>query len=131
MDGKNGILLENKSKFVSLKRILPILTLILFFATRSDAQASRGPLPEQPAGKIVKLYPNPAKTYITFDFDKDQQKGRSITIYSFLGRKMYEAQNLSEKTTVALNDFNRGMYIYHLTDAAGKVIDSGKFQVSQ
>jgi hypothetical protein len=122
--------LENKSKFVSLKRILPILAFILLATVQSNAQASRGPLAELP-GKIVKLYPNPAKTYITFDFDKDQQKGRSITIYSFLGKKMYEAQNLSEKTTIALNDFNRGMYIYHLTDVAGKVVDSGKFQVSQ
>jgi len=114
-----------------LKRILPILIFILFFAAQSDAQTTRGPMTEQPGGKIVKLYPNPAKTYITFDFDKDQQKGRTVIIYSFLGKKMYEAQNLSEKTTIALNDFTRGMYIYHLTDAAGKVIDSGKFQVSQ
>jgi hypothetical protein len=123
--------LENKSKFVSLKRILPILTIILLAATQSNAQASRGPLAEQPSGKIVKLYPNPAKSYITFDFDKDQQKGRTITIYSFLGKKMYEAQTLTEKTTVTLNDYNRGMYIYHLTDAAGKIVESGKFQVTQ
>lgn len=123
--------MENKSKFVSLKRILPILTFVLLAAVQSNAQAGRGPLSELPGKMLVKLYPNPAKTYITFDFEKDQQKGRSITIYSFLGKKMYEAQNLSEKTTIALNDFNRGMYIYHLTDAAGKVIESGKFQVTQ
>jgi hypothetical protein len=86
---------------------------------------------EQLPGKIVKLYPNPAKSYITFDFDKDQQKGRTITIYSFLGKKMYEGQTLTEKTTVTLNDYNRGMYIYHLTDAAGKIVESGKFQVTQ
>lgn len=113
-----------------MKRILPILTIILLAATQSNAQ-SRGPVTEQLPVKFVKLYPNPAKSYITFDFDKDQQKGRTITIYSFLGKKMYEAQNLTEKTTVALNDFNRGMYIYHLSDASGKVVDSGKFQVTQ
>lgn len=114
-----------------MKRILPILTFILLASTQSNAQASRGPMNEQLPGKIVKLYPNPAKTYITFDFDKDQQKGRTITIYSFLGKKMYEAQNLTEKTTIALSDFNRGMYIYHLTDGGGKVVESGKFQVTQ
>ena len=113
-----------------MKRILPILTFILLAATQSNAQA-RGPLAEQLPGKIVKLYPNPAKSYITFDFDKDQQKGRTVTIYSFLGKKMYESQNLSEKTTIALDGFNRGMYIYHVTDAAGKVVDTGKFQVTQ
>ena len=114
-----------------MTRILLILTIILLATTQSNAQVSRGPLAEQPAGKIVKLYPNPAKSYITFDFDKDQQKGRTITIYSFLGKKMYEAQALTEKTTVTLNDYNRGMYIYHLTDAAGKIVESGKFQVTQ
>lgn len=115
-----------------MKRILPILLILLFSASiQSNAQTSRGPLAEQLPGKIVKLYPNPAKTYITFDFNKDQQKGRTITIYSFLGKKMYEAQNLAEKTTITLTDFNRGMYIYHIADAAGKVVESGKFQVTQ
>ncbi len=126
---KKGILLENKSKFVSLKRILAIISLCLMLATYSDAQENRGP---GDGGKLVKLYPNPATTsYVTFEIQRNYQKGLSIAIYNFLGKKVNETPNVGEKTTVALADFNRGMYIYHLTDASGKVIETGKFQVSR
>jgi hypothetical protein len=44
---------------------------------------------------------------------------------------MYESQNIAEKVTVDLSDFNRGVYIYHLRDQSGKLMESGKFQVSR
>jgi hypothetical protein len=62
---------------------------------------------------------------------KGYDKGFSIQIYSFLGKKMMEKQNVPQKTTIDLNDFNRGLYMYHLVDATGKVIESGKFQVTK
>ena len=55
----------------------------------------------------------------------------SIQIYSFLGKRMHEVTNAAQKTTVDLNDFNRGLYMYHLLDPTGRVIESGKFQVSK
>jgi len=122
---------QNKSKFVSLKRILPILSIILLTAIHSMGQASR-PAPQQDTeDKIIKLYPNPAISYVTFDFQKKDIKGFSIQIYNFLGRKMYETQNITDKTTITLTDFNRGVYVYHLRDQNGRIIESGKFQVSR
>ena len=112
-----------------MKRILPILTFLLFSVIYSTAQDSRNPLPD--AGKRISLYPNPAISYITFDVQKINQKGLTIVVFNFLGKKMVETQNVTEKTNIALNDFNRGMYIYHITDANGKLIDTGKFQVSR
>jgi hypothetical protein len=95
------------------------------------AQVSRNsPIPENTV-VILKIYPNPATSYITFDFQKGFEKGYLIQVYNFLGKKMYESQDLSEKTTLNLSDYNRGVYIYHLVDRGGKVIDSGKFQVSK
>ena len=44
---------------------------------------------------------------------------------------MYESQISQDKFTVNLNDYTRGIYIYHLVDATGKIIESGKFQVSR
>jgi hypothetical protein len=127
---KITLLLKNKSKFVSLSRILPILFFTLLTALYTNAQESRTPTQDMP-GKVVKLYPNPATSYITFDLQKNYQKGLTIVVYNFLGKKMYENPNVSEKTTLTLTDFNRGIYIYHLTDPSGKVMDSGKFQVSR
>lgn len=96
----------------------------------SQAQKTHGP---QPDGEVafVKLYPNPATSYITFDLQKGYQKGLTLTIFNFLGKKVSENHNISEKTTISLSDFNRGMYIYYLNDQSGKLIDSGKFQVSK
>lgn len=122
--------MENKSKFVSLKRILPILSFVLLSTFYAQAQESRIAMQDGP-GKIINLYPNPARSYVTFDIQKNFQKGLTISIYNFLGKKMIETANVSEKTTVTLTDFNRGLYIYHLKDQTGKVIDTGKFQVSQ
>lgn len=127
---KNALLLENKSNFVSLKRILPILFFILVVATYTHGQNSRVPEPDA-MGKVLKLYPNPATSYIIFDLQKIYQKGLTIVVYNFLGKKMSETQNVTEKTTLTLTDFNRGVYIYHLTDQSGKVVDTGKFQVSR
>lgn len=113
-----------------MKRILPILSIILLTVIHASAQGNdRGPV----QGGIPKptLYPNPATSYITFDLQKGYQKGLTITVFNFLGKKMIETQNVSEKTNLSLTDFNRGVYIYHLSDPNGKVIDTGKFQVSR
>jgi len=95
----------------------------------STAQDSRSPILNN--GKKVSFYPNPATSYITFSIQKDFQKGITITVFNFLGKKISETQTVTENTVVSLNDFNRGTYIYHIVDRSGKVIETGKFQVSK
>jgi hypothetical protein len=97
----------------------------------SQAQSARSIPSTNVSDRIIKLYPNPATTNITFDLQKDYVKGLSIQIYSFLGKKMYEGQNVPSKVTLDLTEFNRGLYMYHLIDVSGKVIESGKFQVTR
>jgi hypothetical protein len=98
-------------------------------ATHSQGQSSRNTPGD--GDRIAKLYPNPATSYITFDLQKGYEKGMSIQIYSFLGKRMHEVTNASQKNTVDLNAFTRGLYMFHLIDPAGKVIESGKFQVTK
>ncbi len=114
-----------------MRRILPILSFILLIATNSQGQSARSTPATIAADRIVKLYPNPATTYITFDLQKGYERGLSIQVYSFLGKKMYESQNIPSKVTVDLSEFNRGLYMYHLIDVTGKVVESGKFQVTK
>ena len=113
-----------------MRRILPILFIILLTTIHSQGQSS-GTTPSSDGDRIVRLYPNPATSYITFDLQSGYEKGYSIQVYSFLGKKMLERQNVPQKVTVELNEFNRGLYMYHLVDAAGKIIESGKFQVTK
>ena len=112
-----------------MKRILPILSIILFTAICAPAQANSG-RPEA-ADPILRFYPNPATSVVTFDFQKGFDKGHSIQVYSFLGKKMYEASNINAGTTLNLTEFTRGVYIYQLRDRSGKIVESGKFQVSK
>lgn len=81
--------------------------------------------------KIVKFYPNPATTNITFEFQKGKESSFNLQIYNFLGKKVLEIKNTAVSNQVNLSDFDRGVYIFQLRDFNGKIIESGKFQVSK
>ena len=83
--------------------------------------------------KTIKCYPNPAVSFINFDFLPDYvSKNYTFQIYSFTGKKMYETNVTSIKVTLTFtNDFYRGLYIYQLQDKTGKIIETGKFQVTR
>jgi type IX secretion system substrate protein len=122
--------LRNKGKFDTLKKFLPILSIILLTGFFTQGQSRVGPS-QDVAERIIKYYPNPAVSSITFDFQKGFDKGYSIQVYNFLGKQIHESKNVSAKTTLDLATFNRGIYFYQLRDRTGKVIESGKFQVSK
>lgn len=84
-----------------------------------------------PSSRIIKFYPNPATSIINFDFQNNYDKNYSFQIFSFVGKKVFELTTVTPKTIVNLNEFYRGIYIFQLRDRNGKVIDSGKFQVSK
>ena len=91
---------------------------------------ARGPMPDQDL-KVIKFYPNPAVSYITFELVKDANKTFNLQIYSFLGRKVKDIPEISDKTTVQLSDLTRGLYTFQLKDDAGRVTDSGIFQINK
>jgi hypothetical protein len=112
-------------------RILYIcLSIILLTTIRLEAQTHLSPLPEA-ENHIVKFYPNPAISQITFDIQNPAEKMYTIQIFSFLGRKVLQIQSVEQKSTVNLSDFYRGIYIFELKDPSGKVLESGKFQVNK
>lgn len=83
-------------------------------------------------GKVTHFYPNPATTYINFTFDKSVDKSYSLQIFNFMGRKMNDTRITDSKITITLDDaFLRGLYIYQLRDQSGRIVESGKFQVSK
>lgn len=78
--------------------------------------------------KIIRLYPNPATSFINFEF-KNISEPYSIQIYNFLGKKVYSQLVTSNKITIPVDNLYRGLYIYQLKDAFGNIEESGKFQV--
>jgi len=80
--------------------------------------------------KVLRFYPNPASAVINFEFSKPVTKNLTLQIYNFIGKKVFEQNGVSQKTTIPLNDFYRGVYIFQLRDKSGRIVESGKFQVS-
>jgi hypothetical protein len=115
-----------------LRKLLLIVSLILL-TTVTHSQATRASFNNSVVQTgILRFYPNPATTNITFDFQRSYDKGYSIQIYNaVLGRKMYEQSNIPDKLSIDLGNFTRGVYVYQLIDKTGKLVETGKFQVSK
>jgi hypothetical protein len=88
-------------------------------------------VPQDGGEHVIKFYPNPAISFITFDLQKNSDKGYDMQIFNFLGKVVFEQKNIPTKTTINLSEYSRGVYIYQLRDHDGKILDSGKFQVSK
>jgi hypothetical protein len=115
-----------------LKKLLLIVSLLLVTAAHINAQSRTALASIGTQTTILRFYPNPATTNITFDFQRAYDRGYSLQIYNaVLGRKMLEQVNISEKVTVDLSNFTRGVYVYQLVDRTGKLVETGKFQVSK
>ena len=81
--------------------------------------------------KTIKFYPNPAISFINFEFSKNYDNSYTLTIFNFLGKKIEELKVSDTKMTVSVADFYRGVYIFQLQDSRGNIIETGKFQVAK
>ena len=106
-----------------------LLSIILLSSTQAKSQA-RGPMPD-PEPKIIKFYPNPAVSFITFEIAKESNKTYTLLIFNFLGKKVKDVPDISAKTVVNLSDLVRGIYIFQLKEQNGRVTDSGTFQINK
>ena len=86
---------------------------------------------DEPAAKYLRFFPNPATSIINFEFTNGYDKYFSIEIYNFIGKKVIDARTITPKISFSLTDFYRGLYIYQLRDRIGRIIESGKFQVTK
>ncbi len=112
-----------------MKKIYTLLLLIGFigFAGFSGDAGNVGYADGQT--KVTRFYPNPASSFINFEFQRSLDKGHTLQIYSFIGNKIAELPVSGSKITLPLDGYFRGIYCFRLSDKAGKIIDSGKFQV--
>ncbi|MEO6819025.1 MAG: T9SS type A sorting domain-containing protein [Ginsengibacter sp.] len=113
-----------------LKKSFYIL-LLLFAGLHFNANAQSKKTLVAETDKTVRFYPNPAISYINFEFEKNYDNNNSLIIYNFLGKKILEQKIGEQKINVSLTNFFRGIYIFQLCDQQGKVIESGKFQVAK
>ena len=106
-----------------------IVLLVLLSFSGIGQSTEQGPI--LPSARIVKFFPNPATSFINFEFSKFQEKTFTLQVYNFLGKKILDIQELTPLTRVNLTNFTRGFYIFQLRDKTGKVVESGKFQLEK
>ena len=91
---------------------------------------SKSSLPFSDGGsKIVKFYPNPASSRINFELQHNNEQGYDLIVFNFLGKRVDQIKNVSSKTTVELDNYYAGLYIFQLRDHQGNLVESGKFNV--
>lgn len=105
-----------------------LFSIILFTSLQAKSQV-KSPFAD-PETNIVKFYPNPAISSITFDIEKNPEQLHYIQIFNFLGKKVYEVA-VNSRTIVDLTNFTRGIYIFQLKEQNGQISVSGKFQVAK
>ena len=113
-------------------RIIYVLSIILLTAVHAKSQ-DRTVVSQalKDESRIIRFYPNPATSIINFDFQKGYDKSLNFQIYSLLGKKVFEVNNVTPKTTVNLSQFSAGVYMFQIRDNKGRVGELGKFQVSK
>lgn len=107
-----------------------ILIAILSFLSYTGKAQSDGAPTNEGGSKIVKLYPNPATTIINFEIQQhNNERVYDLIVYNFLGKQVDQVKGISNRTTVSLDKYYNGLYIFQLRDQRGNLVESGKFNV--
>jgi hypothetical protein len=79
----------------------------------------------------VHFYPNPASNFINFEFKEPLEPGAMLQVFSFLGRQVASVPVQSQRVTVNVSGYFRGIYVFQLRLPSGKVVETNKFQVNR
>jgi hypothetical protein len=112
-----------------MKNFTLIILLVICSSVTGYAQTAER-LP-QASVKMVRFFPNPATSFINFEFNKSTDDTYTFQVFNFLGRKVIDLPQVNNRTRVDLTNYTRGFYIFQLKNRNGKVIESGKFQVEK
>lgn len=129
----NKTFTPNFFKYLSKTLLVAAIILCSAFLQKNIASNSNNYGRADVQAKTIKCYPNPAISFVNFEFPADYiSKNYSLQVYSFTGKKMYEANiNFSKIALTFTNEFYRGIYIYQLQDKNGRILETGKFQVNR
>lgn len=115
-----------------MMRIFTCLLIFMFigFAVNAQDKSAQQTVSAQ-AVRYIRFYPNPATTFINIELQRSISRNHSFQVFNFMGRKVADLQEVNTRARIDLSNFSRGIYIYQLKDANGKVIESGKFQIEK
>jgi hypothetical protein len=112
-----------------LNKIVYILLILIGINFTSFGQNKIATIDPASAAKMIRFYPNPASSVITFEFLRANDNSYTLQVFNFMGKKVYDIKKTPTRITINLDDFFRGIYIFQLRDKNGSIVQSGKFQV--
>jgi hypothetical protein len=77
----------------------------------------------------VKVFPNPTNTVVNIAIENVTLTNAHLVIFDITGKKIIEQNITKSVNTINVADFNNGVFVYTITDANGKILKSGKFDV--
>lgn len=80
------------------------------------------------ATEVVKVYPNPATDFMTFQFGENQN-GRTVIITDQLGREIWRKETSETSIQLPASEFSAGMYFYSIEERE-EIIATGKLIIS-
>jgi hypothetical protein len=102
---------------------------LCLFSLVGKAQTAKTTPFSDGGSKIMKLYPNPASSRINFELQNNNEQGYEIIVFNFLGKRIDQIKPQNVRTTVELDKYYPGVYIFQLRDKQGNLVESGKFNV--
>jgi hypothetical protein len=112
-----------------LTKIVYILLILIGINFTSFAQNKIATGDPAAIAKMIRFYPNPASSVITFEFLRAYDNSYTLQVFNFMGKKVHDIKKTPSRITLNLDDYFRGIYIFQLRDKNGSIIQSGKFQV--
>jgi hypothetical protein len=62
---------------------------------------------------LLRLYPNPSSGIVNIEFpNKDEEY--YLVVRNTIGQKLFELKNQKEKSTVNLEDYENGVYLFEI-----------------
>jgi hypothetical protein len=80
------------------------------------------------AANSLKVFPNPTSDVLNLEMDYN--KAATVTILDITGRQIATESFELGKASVNVNSYNKGIYLYQVTNEEGKVVKAGKFTVN-
>ncbi|ACU64303.1 hypothetical protein Cpin_6902 [Chitinophaga pinensis DSM 2588] len=129
--GINQVIFEKIFIFASMWKTSTLLFSCFFclLSLVGKAQSAKTTPFSDGGSKVVKAYPNPASSRINFELQNNNEQGYEIIVFNFLGKRIDQIKNLNTRTTVELDKYYSGLYIFQLRDKQGNLVESGKFNV--
>lgn len=87
------------------------------------------PVGKQPLATVraINVFPNPATGYISIS--NPGQSVLQLRLFDVMGREVRSRSIQPGLTTLLVQQLDRGMYFYQLTDAAGNMVKTGKISL--